>query len=128
MAQFNKPIWSAVIPGELASKSNSRQLVTIKGKPRFIKSAKARGWTDFAVVFLKRLRPAAPFDRPLILTAIIRYADYRSDLTDELLCDALQKADIIKNDRLIHEKHIYHAIDKLKPRTEVSLAYRGDVA
>ena len=41
---------SLVIRGELASKSNSRRLVTIGGKPRFIKSAKALAFEQFALM------------------------------------------------------------------------------
>ena len=40
---------TGTIPGEPASKANSRQLVTIHGRPAFIKSAKARAYEHAAL-------------------------------------------------------------------------------
>lgn len=108
------------ISGELASKANSRKLVTIHGKPRFIKSDKAREWERIALYQI-------PPDHKLGLTGAIRmtatiyYASNRPDLDPSLLMDVLQKAGVYANDRQIQEQHLYKRKDPLNPRVLVVL-------
>ena len=57
-----------------------------------------------------------PLDGKLRLTVRVTPENMRRDLDIELLCDALQTAGLIVNDRLIWEKHVYRETpDKLNP-------------
>ena len=113
--------------GELASKSNSRRLVTHPktGRPMFVKSQKALDYVEDA-------KRQVAVREPLLLgklkfTATIYYASERPDLDESLLLDALQSV-IYKNDRQIREKHIFHAIDRRNPRAEVVIEpFQGDL-
>ena len=108
------------IHGELASKANSRKLVTFGGKPRFIKSDKALGWEQMALMQI-------PGDHrigmtgPIRMTATIYYASRRPDLDPSLLMDCLEHAGVYKNDRQIIEQHLYKKLDPENPRVELLL-------
>lgn len=111
-------IWIGIIHGELASKANSRQLVTIRGRPAFIKSKKARGYASDVA---KQVRPLKPMlEGNLRFSAKIFYASQRPDLDASVLLDALQGL-IYANDRQCREIHLYHFIDKQNPRAEVTV-------
>ena len=115
-----------VIYGEPCSKANSRLLVWhgATKTPRFIKSKKALGYEgDF-----KKQCPVfgAPLEYELAVTLNIFYRTQRPDLDESLILDLLQKCGVIRNDRLVREKHIYHAIDKAMPRTHIKIARRID--
>ena len=108
--------WRGIIYGEAASKANSRKLVTIKGRPAFIKSDKARG---YAADVARQVRPIAPLlEGNLKFTATLFYASRRPDLDPSVLLDALQGR-VFKNDRQIRVIHVTHAIDKRNPRAEI---------
>lgn len=120
--------------GEVASKANSRQIVTIAGRPSSIKSKKARGYEADA---LKQIPPAARvrLDGPVRVTLRIFYASERPDLDESVVLDVMQdrwgkrekgddmrpllQAGVYRNDRQVREKHVFHAIDRKNPRTEV---------
>ena len=111
---------SFTIYGEPASKANSRQLVTNPkaGKPMFIKSAKARKYVN-------AVQHQVPIEKPLLTGPLVAritiyYATERPDLGESLILDALQGR-VYKNDRQVREKHVYHAIDRAKPRAEVEI-------
>lgn len=110
--------------GNLASKSNSRKMVTIGGKPRFIKSERALSFQQGA-----NLQIPAKFklgiEDPIKMTAHIYYDSRRPDLDPSLLMDILEKAGVYKNDRQIVEQHLYKHLDKERPRVEVSLEIVG---
>jgi Holliday junction resolvase RusA-like endonuclease len=108
---------SLTILGELASKANSRKLVTINGKPRFIKSIKARQWEHSAIQQIPTDHCIA-MTGPLVMTATIYYATRRPDLDPSLLMDMLERAGIYENDRQIIEQHLYKKLDKANPRVE----------
>ena len=124
---------SFVILGEPASKANSRQLVTLAGRPAFIKSRKARGYERDALLQIPssyRLR----LEGPIRLTAKIYYASERPDLDESLILDVLQdqysgagkrrvlvQAGVYRNDRQVREKHIRHGIDRANPRAEIEI-------
>lgn len=115
-----------IIYGEPASKANSRQLVTIRGRPAFIKSKKARD-------YVKAFRLQCPKLDPLILddvsaTITVYYASRRPDLDESVILDCMQATikkgvmlcgGIYKNDRQVKEKHVYWALDKENPRAEI---------
>jgi hypothetical protein len=84
-----------------------------------------------AIVLIKQQKPDTPFDEwdRLILTCRIRYPNFLRDLDCELICDVLEKARIIPNDRQIREKHYFaddEGIDN--PHLEIWLEAKGDVA
>jgi Holliday junction resolvase RusA-like endonuclease len=121
-----------VILGEPASKANSRRLVVIAGRPSSIKSEKALAYERDA---LRQIPPMARrrFDGPVRVTMTIFYASELPDLDESLILDVLQdryakpknldrhlvQAGVYRNDRQVREKHVFHAIDKRNPRTEI---------
>lgn len=122
-----------VIMGEAASKANSRKLVTIGGRPAFIKSQKARDYERDALLQI----PASAkvmFAGPLRATIRIWYASERPDLDESVILDVLQaktegtgkdrkilRRGVYLNDRQVREKHIFHAIDRVMPRAEIEI-------
>lgn len=109
---------SLEIFGNLQSKANSRKLVTFGGKPRFIKSDKAREWWDMALMQIPQDHRIG-MTGPIRMTATIWYQSARSDLDPSLLMDVLQAANVYTNDRNIVEQHLFKAIDKQNPRVHV---------
>lgn len=128
------------ILGEPASKANSRQIVTIGGRPSSIKSKKARSYEQDA---LAQIPPAARqrVEGPVRVTLRIWYASERPDLDESIVLDVLQdrysrvvplnpivpgrrelvQAGVYRNDRQVREKHVFHGIDRKNPRTEVTV-------
>lgn len=107
--------------GEPASKSNSRRLVQIGGRPRFIKSQKALNYVKAIQLQANALRlPMFEKGVDLSITMHIFYASRRPDLDESVVLDALQQI-VYENDRQIKEKHIYWGLDKVEPRCEIEL-------
>ena len=107
--------------GEPASKSNSRRLVQIGGRPRFIKSQKALSYVKAIQLQANALRlPMFEKGVDLSITMHIFYASRRPDLDESVILDALQEI-VYHNDRQIKEKHIYWGLDKVEPRCEIEL-------
>lgn len=126
------------ILGEAASKANSRQLVTIGGKPRFIKSKKAR---DFMKGARLQVPPACRvrLQGPVAVLLHMHYATERPDLDESVVLDALQdhfvitvlpggrvRRDLVQsgvycNDRQVRWKLVVHHVDRLNPRVEVQV-------
>jgi Holliday junction resolvase RusA-like endonuclease len=107
------------IQGTLPSMKNQRQIARNRKTkaPMLIKSAKARAYVGLALSqILHRERVNCVAD--VALTAYIYYPDRRHDVDGELLCDILQQAQVVKNDRQIRVKHFEGYIDKLNPRVE----------
>jgi Holliday junction resolvase RusA-like endonuclease len=121
------------ILGQPCSKANSRQIVTIKGRPTPIKSKEALAYERDA---LRQIPPAARqrLEGPVRLTIRIWYASERPDLDESLLLDVLQdryatdkhtkervlvQAGVYRNDRQVRERHVYHGIDRANPRAEI---------
>ena len=105
-----------VIFGEACSKANSRRLVHIGGKPRFIKSKKA-------LLFEKAVAAQAPrlnelLEGDLEFRADIYYASRRPDLDESIVLDALQGI-WYAYDRAIKSKIVRKFLDKAEPRCEV---------
>jgi len=111
---------SLTIHGELASKANSRKLVTYGGKPRFIKSDKALDWERLALMQIPNDHRIG-MTGPIRMTATIYYASRRPDLDPSLLMDMLEHAGVYKNDRQICEQHLYKKLDPINPRVELLL-------
>lgn len=125
------------ILGEPASKANSRKIVSYGGISRLIKSDKALSYEEDA---LRQIPPAArqQIQGPVAVTMRIFYATERPDLDESLILDVLQdrfkttkvgdkkRRDLVQrgvysNDRQVREKHIFHAIDRRNPRTEIEV-------
>lgn len=131
-----------VLFGEPASKSNSREIVsvnkrapdgTLKRVPRSIKSDAARQFELDAI----RQIPAAC---RLMLTCDVRvtmrlyYRTRRPDLDETVVLDVLQaryqrdkhtgqchlvQRGVYVNDRQVREKHVYWGLDPANPRAEI---------
>lgn len=115
---MSNPIVQFTVLGEPASKANSRQLVTIRGKPAFIKSKKARNYE-------KTFAPQCPVLDPIIesnvsVTLTIHYASRRPDLDEAVILDCMQ-GKIYKNDRQVKEKHVFWGLDRENPRSEIKV-------
>lgn len=121
------------IRGQPVSKSNRSQVVTIGSRYSLGKSKEAKAYIRAA---LPQIPPAARrrIDVPVRLTATLYYASERPDLDESQLLDVLQdqwkrdkstgqrvlvQAGVYTNDRLVRERHIFHAIDKKNPRAEI---------
>jgi Holliday junction resolvase RusA-like endonuclease len=117
------PIVSFIILGEPASKANSRQLVHLNGRPAFIKSAKARGYLKDFQRQCQKLDSLLQGDLAVHLR--IFYASRRPDLDESVILDAMQGL-IYENDRQVKEKHVFHALDKVNPRTHIVITKLGD--
>ena len=101
-----------VVKGQCYSKANSRRLVSIGGKPRFIKSKQALKYAeDFAWQCPKK---------ETLIPMTIYYQNRRPDLDESLILDLMQGM-IYENDRSVKEKHIFHGIDKENPRAEIEV-------
>ena len=114
--------WEATILGEPASKSNSRQIVRMGGKPRLIKSKKALAYARQFHLQAPRMPLREPILDDVLMWCRIHYATRRPDLDESLIMDALQAAEIIGNDRQIKAKVILWALDRENPRSEIKLA------
>jgi len=110
---------SFVIFGEPASKANQRKLVTIRGRPAFIKSQKAR---DYVEAFKKQCPSLGDqmLEGELYVRMTIFYASRRPDLDESVILDCMQDL-IYKNDRQVREKHVYWGLDKENPRAEIEV-------
>ena len=108
-----------IVRGEPASKSNSRKLVTIKGRPAFIKSEKARK-------YVKQFEEQCPqmgdsmFLDDVEVEMTVFYASRRPDLDESVILDCMQGF-IYKNDRQVKRKIITWALDKENPRSEITV-------
>jgi Holliday junction resolvase RusA-like endonuclease len=107
--------------GELASKANSRKLVTFGGKPRFIKSDKALGWEQSALMQIPGDHRGHFPTGDIGIKVVIYYPTKKNDVDPSLLFDVLQKAGVIGNDRQIREYFARKEWDKENPRTEFTI-------
>jgi len=104
------------IDGEPASKANSRQLVTIRGRPAFIKSKKARD-------YVKTFQDQCPcleqkLEGDLWVDIKIFYASRRPDLDESVILDCMQDY-IYENDRQVKQKFVHWGLDKENPRAQI---------
>lgn len=139
------------ILGQCVSMKNSKQIVTIGGKPKPIKSKDALKYEASA---LKQIPPAARqmLKGEVRVTMRMYYASELPDMDEALLLDVMaarykkQKGKLIKtapgeyaygpservlvqrgvyiNDRQVRSKVIDHFIDKINPRVEIEIEPR----
>ena len=106
------------IHGEPASKANSRQLVTIRGRPAFIKSKKAREYVKIFDGQCPRLKTLLQDDVAVIIT--IYYKSRRPDLDESVILDCMQ-GKIYANDRQVKQKFIFWGLDRENPRSLIQV-------
>ncbi len=129
--------FSAVVLGELGSKSNSRRIVSRTqnvirdGKihartiPGVIKSDAALNYVTAFRYQVKRHQAA--YEGDVVLIATCYYRDRRKDLDIALFQDCLQTnrkenwMGLIANDRQVVELHLTRKIDNVRPRVEFQL-------
>jgi len=104
------------IKGQPYSKANSRKLVSIKGKPRFIKSAPARRYVVDFQSQCPQLNELLEGD--LEVEICIFYESRRPDLDPSLILDCMENR-IYKNDRQVKRQILYWGLDKENPRSEI---------
>lgn len=110
------------IKGELVSKSNSRMITSLGGHIRSIKSAKALLWMDGAVKQLRiEWKNKKTIEKPVGLELQVFYSSRRPDLDIALVMDALQNAEVLKNDRQVYELYARKLLDKNDPRVELNI-------
>ena len=114
----HESVYSFVVLGEPASKSNSRRLVTIKGRPAFIKSKKALN-------YVKDFEKQCPVLNPLMegyleVEMTVYYATRRPDLDESVILDCMQ-GKIYKNDRQVKSKIVRWGLSKSNPRAEIEV-------
>lgn len=107
--------------GEPASKANSRRLVSMGGRPRFIKSKKA-------LLYGKNFDKQCPVRKEpfgkkedLAVAMKIFYKTRRPDLDESLILDLLQGR-VYENDRSVKSKFIEHGLDKEHPRSVIVIS------
>lgn len=128
-------LFSGIIYGEPCSKANSRKVAQNRatGRMLFIKSKGALEYCESFILqihkrnaIIQEKSGAWPEEITckVALHCNIYYGSERKDLDESLIMDCLEKSRVIKNDRLIREKHIYHHIDKKSPRSIIRLYER----
>ena len=114
----DESVHSFTIQGEPASKSNSRRLVTIKGRPAFIKSKKA---LNYAKDFARQCPVLNPMmEGYLEVEMTVYYATRRPDLDESVILDCMQNK-IYKNDRQVKSKIVRWGLSRSNPRTEIEV-------
>lgn len=112
-------VYSGIIYGEPASKSNSRKIVMFGKRPAIIKSQKAR---DYVKAFEKqcvKLSELITDDVEVEIT--IYYASRRPDLDESVILDCMQGF-VYKNDRQVKKKTICWGLDRDNPRAEIKVS------
>jgi len=107
------------ISGEPASKANSRKIVLFGKRPAIIKSRKARDYVEAFQAQCKQLDELLEGD--LSVTITIHYKSRRPDLDESVILDCMQGF-IYKNDRQVKEKHIYWALDRANPHSDIEVS------
>ena len=88
-------------------------LVTIKGRPAFIKSDKARAYVKLFEEQCPVLDVLCEHD--VAVSIKIYYSSRRPDLDESVILDAMQGR-VYKNDRQVKVKHIFWGLDRGNPR------------
>lgn len=110
--------YKEVIRGKLVSKSNSYQIVNIKGRPSLAKSKALKKYEEsfFMQCGLRDMMITDMFK----LHLNVYYENLRPDIDNSLkaILDCLQQCKAIKNDRQCVEVHVRKLVDKVDPRIE----------
>lgn len=119
MSIEERKIISFTVYGSPQSKANSRKMVTVRGKPMFIKSKAAR---DYQALFLKQCPTVKDIYEGYVKVVIdIWYSSNRPDLDESLILDCMQGR-VYLNDRQIKKKDVtWHYPDKENPKSVISV-------
>lgn len=126
------------IDGAPRTKKTSNRIVRAGKRLRVLPSAQHQAWAESAILQLRTQKGAAgprgmsaalgawPFSnqRPMNLRAIVYRDAKRGDLIGYLqaICDALERAGVIENDRLIEAfDGSRQTVDRARPRVELEL-------
>lgn len=132
-----------VIFGAPRTKKNHTRIIQVKGRPRIVQAASHDAWADGAILQLRanyrRARamspklwlpvdavdPVLPLAIPVNLAARVYRDKNVGDLGNYLaaICDALERAGVVENDRLIggfDGSRLY--VDAKNPRVEILLS------
>lgn len=125
--------FTATILGAPVTKKNSGRIMRSRtGRPFVMPSAAFKRWEQTAVLQLQSQRRSSPtMTEPVELTALIYRKRNTGDLDNHLaaVCDVLQKAKIIANDKLIASFGQSRLLkDAANPRVEVTLTTMADSA
>tara|TARA_Y100000310_G_scaffold287505_1_gene312463 strand:+ start:127 stop:534 length:408 start_codon:yes stop_codon:yes gene_type:complete len=105
-----------VVLGEPASAKNQRRIVSIRGSPRIIKSAKA---LSYAKTFVQQIPGGELLEGDVALLVDVFYASRRPDLSClDLIMDLLQ-GKIYANDRQVKANQSLWNLDRENPRTRI---------
>ena len=118
---INKDPGLVTIAGEPASKANSRRLVSVRGRPMFIKSKKALAYKKAFELQCPQRKNLYTKDQDLIVAMKIFYKTRRPDLDESLILDLLQGF-VYENDRQVKMKYIEWGLDKKNPRTHIVIS------
>lgn len=91
----------------------------MRGKPAFIKSAKALSYSDAFLMQCPKIDE--PFKSDVYVDMTIYYASRRPDLDETLVLDLMQKAGIYINDRQVKGRTTLWGLDPENPRVEISV-------
>lgn len=125
--------WRYVIEGRPRSAKNSTQIcVNRKTGQRFVRKSKAAGqWQDDAIRQLAQQRGRAKTLRGPVFVdyTVFQTADVADiDNLESALFDALKKARVIEDDKLITDHAGRKRIDRARPRFEIVIREVRDVA
>jgi Holliday junction resolvase RusA-like endonuclease len=125
-----KPIFQATIPGRPIVKKNTKKVTRRYGRVNVFYSPQFIEWERRALhELLKLSRGSQPIDFPLIAVFNFFLSNRQAEPDTSNLVegpqDALTKAKIIIDDKIIYGLHATKDFDKKNPRTEIKL-YRLD--
>lgn len=99
------PLFSIEIPGRPVIKKNTKKVIRRYGQTRVIYSKLFLEWEKNALFIIKQAWRKPAIDVPLEIKLHFFFEDRRSEADVSNLCEApqdvLQKAEVIKDDRLI---------------------------
>jgi Holliday junction resolvase RusA-like endonuclease len=121
------PVYSLHAAAIAYSMKNRRRQVWRRGKPKLILSPEADAAfkimvAEFKGQWAKAGRAGRPLTGSLVLILKLYYPSARHDGGDDLVKDALQRAGVVKNDRLFTVVTYVKFIDKARPRVEVEIS------
>lgn len=113
------------IQGNLASLKNSRRLVYVNGKPKFIPKPEAVYWEKLAQIQIPKDH-RIKMTGPIRLTCNVWYQSRRSDLDIALVMDVLQRAEVYLNDRQVVEIIATKKVSPENPRVDLIVEELAD--
>ena len=105
------------------SKSDPKRKTHGPMRPIVAKSDEAIAWVNEAIEQVPEdfKLMLGSLEEPLGITFFITYRNERPDLSAELICDMLQDAGMLKDDRYLREKHLYWYKNKERQGVKILL-------